>query len=593
MRAQSVMQCSYCSNEAEHSDTEVLGHSSCARCEMVLSHICKSDRKFRPDDASIVTVRGALEDVDRTDDAAVWEALISAGPSIADAPALQSSKEPRKLSRYKLSKWKKHYSELISNTENVSFDKLPLPGGKKILVHTRGDIFGERKHKWCQEPLADLAEHFINSKGSTTEFSDWFELTQLLKVTTQCLVNNEISTHAWFQSGFTECLPPLYESEIESMFLFDPPFGGAGRCHPFIRYATSLVETDLPSLFCQKNSKHLPKMWLEAERQLGSIATSWKSILESDNGDARKSVQGPSLAVYKQRLHLVVRGQHGYSLQQIPQNMDVWRHLIGWSLYHPSTEQNNYLRAIQWAIDCDDDSLSIGPKPEFRALSFLAQTCESLGESVILSSNDGFIVEGTSSLWYSVRPLGTTTDSAIEVHAFRNKKAAQSWNKPIKICIQLIEYGINEYPLADMLAAYLLTLRNDQASAENVTTLLNIHQTWFENTMGNSAKDWSEMSKNHPYGFHVDDDDEWEEEWEDEIFDDDDETHPPFGLELEEQNRLFFEWLESGDDHAEFVTSVQDRLEEGTEAGQITNEEDVWKFEAEARGESHCIRSQS
>ena len=59
-----------------------------------------------------------------------------------------------------------------------------------------------------------------------------------------------------------------------------------------------------------------------------------------------------------------------------------------------------------------------------------------------------------------------------------------------------------------MLAAYLLTLRNDQASAENVTTLLNIHQTWFENTKGNSAKDWSEMSKNHPHGFHVDDDDD-------------------------------------------------------------------------------------
>jgi hypothetical protein len=271
--------------------------------------------------------------------------------------------------------------------------------------------------------------------------------------------------------------------------------------------------------------------------------------------------------------------------------MDVWRHLLGWSLYHPTTEHNNYLRAIQWAIDCDDDSTSIGPKPEFRALALLAQTYESLGESVLLSKNDGFIVEGTSSLWYSVRPLRITSDSAIEVHGFRNKKAAKSWNKPIKICIQINENTMEEYPLADKLAAYLLTLRNDLVSSENVTTLLMLHRTWFENTTGKSAKEWSDMSKNHPHGFHVDDDDEWDDEWDDEVFDIEDETYSEFEQESEEQNRLFFEWLESDDDNGEFLISVQNRLEnEPLEEEQLTSEEDIWKFEADARGELHCIR---
>jgi hypothetical protein len=118
-----------------------------------------------------------------------------------------------------------------------------------------------------------------------------------------------------------------------------------------------------------------------------------------------------------------------------------------------------------------------------------------------------------------------------------------------------------------------------------------LHQNWFENTTGNSAKDWSKISKNHPYGFHDDDDDEWDGDWEDEVFDIDDETHPPFGQELEEQNRLFFEWLESDDGNGELVISVHNRLEdEPVEDGHTTSEEDVWKFEAEVRGEHHCIR---
>jgi hypothetical protein len=213
-----------------------------------------------------------------------------------------------------------------------------------------------------------------------------------------------------------------------------------------------------------------------------------------------------------------------------------------------------------------------------------------LGESVLLSKNDGFIVEGTSSLWYSVRPLRITSDSAIEVHGFRNKKAAKSWNKPIKICIQINEYTMEEYPLADKLAAYLLTLRNDLVSSENVTTLLMLHRTWFENTTGKSAKEWSAMSKNHPHGFHVDDD-EWDDEWDDEVFDIEDERYSEFEQESEEQNRLFFEWLESDDDNGEFLISVQNRLEnEPLEEEQLTSEEDIWKFEADARGELHCIR---
>ncbi|HIG20279.1 MAG TPA: hypothetical protein EYQ78_05875 [Candidatus Poseidoniales archaeon] len=586
------MKCTHCSNEVEFSDTDVLEYLTCERCEMVLSHVCKVDRKFRPDDASILAVRGVLEGVDRTDDDEVWKALIYAGPSIADVQALKQSKKPIKFSRWQQSKWKQYYVEWKSNTEDLSFEKLPLPGSKEISIRTQGDTFGERKHKFCQEPLADLSEYFIKLSGSTSEFTDWFELTKLLKITTKTLINHEISTHAWFQGAFTECLPPFYDEGIdETMLLFDPPHGRLGRSHPFIRYAASLVNNNIMNLFCHPNTEDLPKMWLKAERQLGSIATSWKSILESDNPSVRKSNQGPSLVVNQQRLHLVVRGEHGYSLKQLPQNMDVWRHLLGWSLFHPATEQNNYLRAIQWVIDYDGYSIPIAPKPEFRALALLGQACKSLGESVIQTNNDGFIVEGTSSLWYSVRPLRTTTYSAIEVHAFRNKKAALSWNKPIKICIQLMELTMDEYPLADKLAAYLLTLRNDQGSAEHITTLLMLHQNWFENTTGNSAKDWSKISKNHPYGFHDDDDDEWDGDWEDEVFDIDDETHPPFGQELEEQNRLFFEWLESDDGNGELVISVHNRLEdEPVEDGHTTSEEDVWKFEAEVRGEHHCIR---
>ena len=150
---------------------------------------------------------------------------------------------------------------------------------------------------------------------------------------------------------------------------------------------------------------------------------------------------------------------------------------------------------------------------------------------------------------------------------------------------------MDEYPLADKLAAYLLTLRNDLVSSENVATVLMLHQTWFENTTGKSAKDWSTMSKDHPHGFHVDDDDEWDDEWDDEVCDIGDETYSEFEQQSEEQNRIFNAWLESDEDNGEFLISVQNRLEnEPLEEDQLTSEEDIWKFEADARGELHCIR---
>jgi hypothetical protein len=384
-------------------------------------------------------------------------------------------------------------------------------------------------------------------------------------------------------------LPPVREEFDDSIFFFDPMFARIGQSHPFIRYTSSLVDKNIVELFCTPETGHLPEMWATVEHQLGDIAISWRSLLESGKPYVRNSSQGPSLVVHQQRLHLVVRGTEGYSLKALPKDLAVWSHLIALSLYHPVSEQNNYLRAIQWAVNCDGGSIPIGPKPEFRALSLLSKTWESLGESVDFAGNGRYIVEGTSSLWYSLSLQGNISSTAIEVRGYRNKKAAKEWNKGIKICIQIDDSMLTTLPLADKLAAYLLTLRNDQTSANEVSTLRMLHQTWFENQKNKSEKTWKQMFSNHPQGFQ-EDEETWEEDWDDEEFDYEEEPSTEIEELPEGEQYRFFEWLESVNHHDRYVLEVNRQVEDNVvHEDHSTSEEDYWKLEAQARGEAHCV----
>jgi hypothetical protein len=259
----------------------------------------------------------------------------------------------------------------------------------------------------------------------------------------------------------------------------------------------------------------------------------------------------------KQRLHLFVRSEHGYSLLHVPRDFEVWRQLISLSLYHPSTEQNGYLRAIQWELMCEEEPQFVGPMPEMRALQFLENTCQSL-DGLVEVSDDYFIVKGKSSLYYTVKPVGRASNVGIEVRAFRNKEQTVSAINGVRICIVFGDYI--PLPLGDKIAAFLLTLSDDIGSAANISTLQNLHHTWFQSYLRGNGEEipmhlvvdgWKQMLEEFPHGFQ-EDEPEWDDEWEE-------------GEEIE---------LDIPDNEEELVDAIDN---------------DSWELEAEARGEAHCI----
>ena len=588
------MHCVYCSNQ-DIVDREKSPLTPCARCAVILSLVTGGENSLRPDKQSINTVLAALEGVDKNDDSEVWAALIAAGPSIGDIPALKLANKTQKISRSNMKEWKVYYNEWDSIEATMSHEKLPLPNDLEMSIRVQPDLFDDPLHYWCKDPLADLAEYFISRKGRVVAFENWSNFISLLSSSTQFLMKSDISAHAWFQTCYVRCIPPIKEVTMDDWF--DPMIANARKSHPFIRHVSKLTNDSIVKIFCIPDEEHMPKVWGVAYQQLGDVVNNWKSILENRGESARAEKQGPALVVQGQRLHLVVRKKEGYSLKSLPVDMHVWRHLLAWSLYHPSTEQNRYLRAIQWAVDCDIETKLIGPEPEFRALKLLNNTYEALGESVSISKKSSFIVEGMSSLCYSIKVHNGYGNYGIEVEAYRGIEEALIEETPIKLCIHLDHHLMTDYPLADKIATFLLTLRNDLASAENVSTIGMLHYTWLGkggNRKCRTLKKWKKMAESKPQGFQEDgedwDDAEWPDElgdeWPDGVDHDDAWVYPHeeiVEMPSDEQVR-FFDLLHS--DSIEIPlggTTLQSTL-----PSLNTDEAELWKLEAEARGETHC-----
>ena len=87
----------------------------------------------------------------------------------------------------------------------------------------------------------------------------------------------------------------------------------------------------------------------------------------------------------------------------------------------------------------DIETKLIGPEPEFRALKLLNNTYEALGESVSISKKSSFIVEGMSSLCYSIKVHNGYGNYGIEVEAYRGIEEALIEETPIKLCIHFFK----------------------------------------------------------------------------------------------------------------------------------------------------------
>ncbi len=94
------MGCSHCSDLDDG--------STCERCAIVLKFMTYGREFLRPDDASLSRVKKALRFVDRSNEKAVWKALLSAAPSVGDIPLLTRDDKNTFLTTKELNTWKNY-----------------------------------------------------------------------------------------------------------------------------------------------------------------------------------------------------------------------------------------------------------------------------------------------------------------------------------------------------------------------------------------------------------------------------------------------------------------------------------------------------
>tara|TARA_B100001750_G_C15517272_1_gene608317 strand:- start:1839 stop:3449 length:1611 start_codon:yes stop_codon:yes gene_type:complete len=525
---------------------------------------------LRPDEASILRVKNALHGVDRGDEVAVWDALLSEAPQIGEIPIFDMVCKKTNLTTKELEKWKIVGNPATFNTETLHNSKLPLPGNQNYVFtcpeeEDMRDVVDAWEEWFCEKPLVDMAEMFVESNGEIVDFNDWLGVISILsKLSFQLRGSNEVPTNDWFQNQIDRSVPEIISfGEDENSFYadgFEHFLLPTCKPHPFIRYASELIGKSSFKIFSTEENEHLPIFWNESSKKLGDLAACWHYILSNDDENPRATKYTPALVVAKQRLNLMVRDEYGYSLLPVPQKIEIWRLLMSLSLYHPSTEQNAYLRAIQWEIMCEEEPKFIAATPEIKALEFLAKTCESLGGLVEIRG-DYFVVEGNSSLFYSVKPVGRMPHIGIEVRAFRVKEQTEFLGEGIRICIVFDDF--NPLPLGDKIAAYLLVLCNDQGSASNISTLGMLQHSWFQLGFENNDEGWKSMASEFPHGFQEDEPD-WDE-W------DDDEMI-----------------YDTSDSDCTLDVIQEPELDSRNHPEEIIDN-DTWELEAEVRGESHCI----
>ncbi len=565
---------------------DVKGKTPCKPCKLVLSKLEFASSQMKPDDRSLERVRAIIDEASPRGWEEVWKSLLREGPKIDGGDILSLQGREDYLTAEELEVWEEFAGSEIDDIDRIHSVNLPLPNGDE-LERWESPIGSPAPNL---TPVLDLAEIFVSGESSQRGYrEDWYGIMGLCEYLPQFDNSDETHLYKWVYGRINESAPLPVPWDVDDLWIQNhcTGLGWIHTFHPFINYSCMhLCEVSPYRVFNKERSPDDTIFWLEADKQLGRISRSWKKLLAKGGEEINRALHMPNLVVAGNRLKVLLRGKNGFTLGSIPQDAKLWRHLLAWSLFHPHTPENRYLRAIQWELLDDGEVMHVAPPPEMRGLELLGNTVQALGCSAEVVG-ESLLVMGESGAHYSVNLLGNNYPTTLFVEAFHRLENARTRTDGIHICITFEEGESSHLPLADRLATFALTLRDDVNSSQNISTLEVFMHEWSEmSTLANSRevifkelgplkKDtartiretidkqldfaWSLIRERHPDGF-VEVEEEFMDEW-----DDDDHV----------------EW-DFGDDEEDFIlTNLDDET--------VPPNEEHWKTEAEARGETHCL----
>jgi len=289
--------------------------------------------------------------------------------------------------------------------------------------------------------------------------------------------------------------------------------------HPFWHWAESVSEREVMAQLMECNISQ--GIWGELSDNLSDVTAAWKAATDAGWPELHSQSSCPILLVRDDRLHLLVRIPTGFTLEPVPPDPAVWRFLITTALHPPDTPEGQLLRAIIWHWDMSSGEIQ-PTRPQQKALGFLHSVWRTGQKDFELVEPDSLLIQGHSGLAYRLRLSGRPGNADIKVWAYPDIECARMNRLEVYICVQVFEHK-GPLPLGDLLASYMLALREDRKSASDITTLEMLFNSW-DNCPTQDREGWEQMKALHPHGFVevLGEDDDWsdEDDWPDEDVED-------------------------------------------------------------------------
>jgi len=207
---------------------------------------------------------------------------------------------------------------------------------------------------------------------------------------------------------------------------------------------------------------------LESNNQLW--VKRWRDVMAGGTPLATmRKWAGPSLRIHQGKLQIRTIKNGKWIWSQIPPWPRLWALLTSWALSPPSSDEHQYLRALQWCWHENEGEL-MPAEPECRALLLLRGICDSDKRITVSTQGEFHItIEGTSGLFYSVGP-GPGAHGARFTVAGSDSLENLEDGKSMPLCIH--ENGaFKQLPVGDVIASVILTLMDDLTSADKLEPL--------------------------------------------------------------------------------------------------------------------------
>jgi hypothetical protein len=363
------------------------------------------------------------------------------------------------------------------NTGNLT---LPLPGGAILYVTGEdGVIYIDKIRLSGPLPLLDIAI-WLSCPDRIRLISDW----KLFLVAMSCCMREcapgvienwsewfrhntwqGVEPHMILQDGFTpESLRPPYLKWISLI---------EGEAYPD-RARREIVDGNLSII----------------DDQGGITGERWCEIVSGPSNDRSKVLHQttvPKLVVVNNRFCLLALNQGKPSAIPLVVDPRVWRLLMSWALSPPNSTEANLLNGLFWSWNSTNEIWTPDIN-QSRSIQFLKDTVETLGDcsSHIPEKSNGknaLRIKALSGMTYLITP--TASAMKYTVRAIPHESMiAEVDERGLSICID--SEASNSLPAGDVVVSYLLSLRNDTISQNQIFTighlfsLLEMYPNWQE-----------------------------------------------------------------------------------------------------------------